>query len=290
MDAQKAINRRDFLRYAALGTAATAAPAVLAGNATAAGRPDHAGRRIPQAKLGVQLYTLRSVMAEDVEGTLETVADIGYREVELAGLYGYSPSEMRSLLDSLKLKAPSSHIGLGEIRGDWEQTLEDARTLGQRYIGVAFANEDSLDDWRGLAEEFNEAGEAAREAGLEFFYHNHDWEFEPIDGVRPYDLLLQETDPRFVSMEMDLYWVVVAGADPVAYFEEYPKRFPLVHVKDRAEDGSFADVGAGNIDFERIFDHRAEAGIRHYIVEHDNPSDPLDSIEDSYDYLREFRF
>lgn len=289
MNEQGGLNRRDFLRLA-LGTTVAAVPLAWTGNAAAA-RPAHAGRRIPRAKLGVQLYTLRSIMAEDVEGTLEAVADLGYREVEFAGLYGYSPEEMRELIESLKLKAPSSHDGLDQLRGDnLQPTLERAKTLGQRWVILPYFRSDSLDDYRQVAEDLNVAGEAARKHGLRVGYHNHDFEFEPIDGVRPYDLLLAETDPKLVDMEMDIYWVVVAGVDPVAYFEEHPRRFPLVHVKDMAPDGSFADVGEGTIDFERIFDHRAEAGIRHYVVEHDNPPDPLASIEDSYEYLRDFRF
>lgn len=226
-----------------------------------------------------------------LDPVLTRLSEIGYREVELAGQYGLSAAELREKMDSYRLRIPSSHIGLPEIRGNWRQVLEDARTLGQRYIGVAFipANDD-LDFWRGIAAEFNEAGRVARDMGLEFFYHNHNWEFDVIDGERPHDILLDETDPKVVSFELDLYWIVFAGVDPLTYFDREPRRFPLLHVKD-LKDGQWADVGEGTIDFGRIFRANPNSDAKHFFVEHDNPPDPLSSVEDSYDYLHdELRF
>jgi sugar phosphate isomerase/epimerase len=126
---------------------------------------------------------------------------------------------------------------------------------------------------------------------MQFAYHNHSFEFEPVDGKLPYDMLLAETDPKLVKMEMDLYWTVKGGADPLTYFKRYPGRFPLVHVKGMDKSGNMASVNASNsIDWKKIFAHSEEAGIRHYIVEHDNPTDPFESLKESYGYLEQLRF
>lgn len=292
------IDRRDFLRGAAtsavaagtLGTwatTATAQPGRGRGNGRGGG-----GRRLPPPKIGLQLYTVRNAISSmGLDPVLTRLSEIGYREVELAGQYGLSAAELREKMDSYRLRIPSSHIGLNEIRGDWRGVLEDARTLGQKYIGVAYIPpNDDLDFWRGIADEFNTAGRVAREYGLTFFYHNHNWEFDVIDGERPYDILLDETDPKFVSFELDLYWIIFAGVDPLTYFDRDPRRFPLLHVKDLL-NREWADVGDGEIDFGRIFRANSKSGAKRFFVEHDNPPDPLASVENSYDYLlEELRF
>lgn len=288
------IDRRDFLRGAATSAVAAGALGTWATTATAQPGPGPGtgrgggGRRVPPPKIGLQLYTVRNaISAMGLEPVLARLAQIGYREVELAGQYGLSAAELRETMDRYRMRIPSSHIGLNEIRGDWPQFLRDAQTLGQQYIGVAFipANND-LDFWRGIAQEFNEAGRVARDHGLTFFYHNHNWEFDVIDGERPYDILLDDTDPRWVQFELDLYWIVFAGVDPLTYFEREPRRFPLLHVKDLL-DRQWADVGDGEIDFGRIFRANPKSGAKRFFVEHDNPPDPLASVENSYDYLRE---
>ncbi len=239
-------------------------------------------------RIGIQLYTVRKLMARDAAGTLEKLAGIGYEEVEFAGLFGKSAREMRVLIDRYGLTAPSSHIGTAEMRGDWERTLADAATLGQSYITCAWIDERerTLNGYREIAALFNRSGEAARKAGLQLCYHNHDFEFARLGDTVPYDLLLRECDPNLVKMEMDIYWLVKGGRDPLEYFQWYPGRFPLVHVKDMDASGRMADVGNGVIGFRGIFERAKQAGIEHYFVEHDEPKDPIASARASYEYLR----
>ncbi len=238
--------------------------------------------------IGVQLYTVRELMRQDVERTLAAVAEIGYREVEFAGYFNVPPSRLRKILDANDLSAPAAHVGLTQLGSGWDGVLDAAGELGHRYVVTPWLPEDQRTDagYRRLAELCNRAGEAARERGITFAYHNHDFEFTPLGDVAPFDLLLAETDPRLVAFEMDLFWITKGGQDPLAYFERHPGRFPLVHVKDMAEDGSMVDVGQGRIDFARIFSRAPQAGIRHYFVEHDNPTDPLASIRRSFSYLK----
>jgi sugar phosphate isomerase/epimerase len=152
------------------------------------------------------------------------------------------------------------------------------------------AERTSLDAYRAFAARFNRAGERAQAAGLAFGYHNHDFEFAPLDGRVPYDVLIEETDPALVAFEMDLFWITKAGGDPGAYFQAHPGRFHLAHVKDMTADGSMAEVGAGRIDFASLFALGVAGGIRHWIVEHDRPSAPFDSLAASYRYLRALRY
>ncbi len=272
------LSRKDFI--AALPLGAVAAGFTLRGRGSAARRVN---------PIGVQLYTLRSVMGEDLEGTLEALAEIGYTEVEFAGLWGRTPTQMRAILDGFGLRAVSSHHGLNEVRGDWNATLEAAVTLGQDWVVVPSINDDerTLDGLLAVADDFNAAGEAAKAMGLGFGYHNHSWEFEPLaDGAIPYDLLLERCDAELVKMQMDVYWAIHAGADPVQYFGAYPGRFTTVHVKGRTSDGGMVPVGRGVIDWASIFTRSEQAGIEHYFVEHDQPDDALVSVRISYDALR----
>lgn len=246
-------------------------------------------------RIGVQLYTVRAAMAKDFEGTLAKVAGIGFQEVEFAGYFGRSPAAVREALHRNGLTSPSAHLPFEGLAGDWERLLEDCKTIGHDYALIAWTPQEarqSLDDWKRIAERFNRAGEAARRMGLTFAYHNHDFEFKPLEGRVPFDLLLESTDPELVRIEMDLYWISYGGADPFAYFTRYPGRFPLVHVKDlkRGAEHPMVDVGAGDIDWKGIFRKHAQAGIKHYFVEHDEPADAFASIAASYGYLRGLEF
>lgn len=247
-------------------------------------------------RIGIELYTVRREFAKDPEGTLARVAEIGYREVEFAEYPPGTPQEIRRMLDRHGLRAPASHVGLTELRTGWDAALERAGVIGQQYIVVAFVGQNerkNADDWKRIAASFNRAGATARKDGLSFCYHNHDFEFPPLDGVVPYDLLLGETDPKLVGLELDLYWISKAGKDPLDYFAKWPGRFPLVHVKDMDATPRrfFADVGKGTIDFRRIFRRARQAGIQHYFYEQDEtPGDPFDSARASYQYLRSLTF
>jgi sugar phosphate isomerase/epimerase len=247
-------------------------------------------------RIGVQLYTVREAMKKDLEGTLAQVAAIGYREVEFAGYFDHSPKEVRIALDRSALTSPSSHVGYDVIEKKWPETIESARVLGQSYIicpSIPESQRKNLDDWKKIVEFFNRTGEASQKVGIQFGYHNHTVEFDrnnSVDGKLQYDFLLAETDPKLVKMEMDLCWITAGGQDPLTYFDRYPGRFPLVHVKDWTKDGHMADVGRGAIDWQRIFAQSGKAGIQHYVVEHDEPKSPFDSLRVSYDYLRDLRF
>lgn len=238
---------------------------------------------------GVQLYTVREDMQADVRGTLGRVAQIGYKEVEFAGYFGLDPETIKGWLEEFDLAAPSSHVGYDQWKEDAAAVIGTAVEVGHEYVLVPGLPDDrrgSLDDYRFLAEEFNGYGEACQAAGIKFAFHNHDYEFRPIDGVIPFDILASETDPSFVNFEMDLFWTVTAGQQPVKYFEKYPGRFKMCHVKDMAADGSMVDVGAGQIDFAGIFAHAKIAGLKHFYVEHDDPDDGFASIEASLPVLR----
>ena len=276
--------RREFL--SGLGAAVLAARA----SALERWRFDRLG------KIGIQLYTVRRDFAKDVDGTLAKLAAIGYREVEFAGYPEGTAQSLRKILDRHGLRAPSSHVGIQNLRTDWDRTLDQAAVVGQRYIVVASIPAEehrTADDWKRIAALFNKAGEAARAKGIQFAYHNHDVEFVPLEGQLPYDLLLQEADPTLVQLEMDLYWITKGGQDPLAYFARWPGRFPLVHVKDMDATPRrfFTEVGKGTIDFKRIFRKAGQAGIRHYFYEQDDvPGSPFDSAKASYDYLRSLRY
>ena len=248
------------------------------------------GRRVERP--GLQLYTLRADMSRDFEGTLARVAELGYKEMEFAGYFNKSPSQVRSILDQNGLTSPASHIQLTEVRDNLEETIETAVAIGQKYIVVPIIspNERSLSDYQRHAETLNRAGEACRRAGIRMGYHNHDFEFVETSGRIPYDVLLEETDPDLVDFELDLYWIKNAGKDYSAYFEKHPGRFSMLHVKDMDEFGRMVEVGRGTIDFAEIFSHQDSAGIEHFFVEHDRPVNGLASVADSLYTLRNMTF
>ncbi len=293
------MNRRTFL-----GTATAAGAAALLANKFSWAAAE---RRIQ--RIGVQLYTVRDEMKADFAGTLSKVAAIGYKEVEFAGYFDHSPKEVRALLEKDGLTSPACHIQYDVLTDEkFPAEIESAKIIGQPYIVNPWVPEElrkTQDDWKRIAEKYNHIGEMSKKAGIQFAYHNHWFEFLPLEGKRPYDTLLEATDPNLVKMEMDLCWITVAGGDPVEYFNKYPGRFPLVHVKDmkklpkvtEAGGQDFGDslndmtaVGHGIIDWKRIFAYSDKAGIKHYIVEHDKPADPLQSIKESYAYLHNFRW
>jgi sugar phosphate isomerase/epimerase len=276
------MRRRSFLR-ATVGAGATLA---LPSSILQACRPESVPVSAGLDPIGVQLYTIRDLVREDMAGALAAVADIGYGEVEFAGYFDNNPVEIRAWLDDAGLTAPAAHVMLAPET--LESTLEDAAVLGHRYLVVPWIPPDmrqTLDDYRRVAEGFNEVGLTVREAGFQLAYHNHDFEFEPMDGQVPFDILLEETDTDLVQIELDLFWLTHGGGDPFDYFARYPGRYPMVHVKDRLADGTMVDVGDGAIDFPAIFADSKEAGIKHYFVEHDQPEEPLESIRRSYAHL-----
>jgi len=282
-------NRREFLHRLGAALALGALPRCADASNSEPSPSPRPGEEGEGPGLGIQLYTLRGVLPQDFDGTLARLAEIGYREVEFAGYHGREPAAVRAALKEAGLAAPSAHVPIEALENDWPRTLEAAQTIGHRWLVVAWVPEalrPDLDGWRRVAERFNRAAAAAREVGIGFAYHNHDFEFVPLEGRVPYDVLLEETDPDLVRLELDLYWIVKGGRDPLEYFQRFPGRFPLVHVKDMGEDGGMVDVGTGTIDFARIIARAEQAGITHWFVEHDVPADPFRTARVSYENLR----
>jgi len=291
------MNRRTFLETAATVAAATLLTSRLG---WAAG-----DRKID--KVGLQLYTVRDLMKTDFDGTIAKVASIGYKEVEFAGYFGRTGQQVRAACEKNGLAAVSTHVQYDELDDKFPAVIETSKTIGLKYIVCPWIPEDlrkSPDIWKQASEKFNRCGEQSQKAGLQFAYHNHWFEFLPVEGKLPYDELLKECDANLVKMEMDLCWITAAGADPLKYFNAYPGRFPLVHVKDLktmphitaggaqnyGDTVDLTEVGSGLIDWKRIFAQSDKAGIKHYIVEHDHPKKPFDSITASYQYLAKVRF
>ncbi len=252
-------------------------------------------------KIGVQLYTVRDLLQKDFEGTLAQVAKIGYKEVEFARYFEHvnelnpPPKKTREILDADGLSAPATHVPYSALAPEnWSKVIDAGKILGLKYIVNPSIDREVLkqpDGWKRAAETFNRAGAESLKSGIQLAYHNHVEEFKALpDGKLPYDVLLAESDPKFLKMEMDLGWAHVAGVDPIAYFKKYPGRFPLVHVKDFDKDGTMTEVGSGVVDWKAIFAKSNLAGIKHYFVEHDEPKSPLDSIKTSYQYLEKLRF
>jgi sugar phosphate isomerase/epimerase len=279
--------RRNFL--ATLGVAAFG----IAGRDAVAAELLASSKKIK--KVGIQLYTVRDLMKTDVPGTLAKVAAVGYKEVEFAGYFGHTPRQIRDLLKRNGLTSPSSHLSFESLEKDWQKQLDDAKTAGHTWVTIAWMPEEkrkTLDDWKRHAETFNRAAAQAKKSDLRFAYHNHDFEIRPINGTRPLDLLLSSTDPKLVDFELDLYWAVFGGGNPLDFFNRYPKRFPMVHVKDSsgAPDNKIVDVGQGKIDFRSIFAQSEKAGIKHYFVENDEPANADVTLRTSYNYLHALNF
>ena len=284
------MDRRDFIYtgLAAAGSVAFSCPSrVSEGEAADAAANELAGG--PRLdRIGVQLYTVRSLMSESVDRTLETIAEIGYREVEFAGLFDRTPGQVRETLDRVGLTAPATHHGIDVFRDGFDEAVETAATLGHRYLvlpSLPRSELESLDTIRRLADEMNEFGERCEAAGLRFAFHNHAVELQETDGAIPLQVFLERTDPALVTFEVDLFWMVHGGGNPIDYFDAHPGRFELCHVKDRTTDGEMVDVGRGVIDFASILGRADQAGLTHFFVEHDTPEDPAASVAASYEHL-----
>ena len=245
---------------------------------------------------GIQLYTVRAEMAKDFEGTLKAVAALGYKEFEFAGYNNKTPQEVKTLLGNLGVTAPSAHFALQEYDKNINKTVDIAKTIGHKILICPFLMPDqrkTLDDYRKVAAQLNKAGEACKKAGIQFGYHNHDFEFKEIEGKLPMDLLLAECDKNLVKIEMDLGWITYAGKDPLEYFAKYPGRFINFHVKDMNPNTKeiTVELGRGNVDFKRILAKSKQAGVQHYFVEQDRSTmSPLESIKISMDYLKKLEF
>ncbi len=229
---------------------------------------------------------------------LERVAKIGFHEVEVFDFYRNKPNVVSGWLETAGLVSSFSHVFLGTLRDPErrKEAIEAAKTIGNDYlvcVWIELEDRQSLDDYRPIADVLNEAGESCSAGGLTLAYHNHDFEFVPMEGALPFDLLLQRTDEERVVVEIDLYWITKAGADPFQYFAQYPGRFPLVHVKDMddTEARHFTEVGTGVIDFKTIFGRMDGTGARHFYIEQDESRlDPFEAARIGYEYLKSLEF
>jgi sugar phosphate isomerase/epimerase len=271
-----------------------AAAATVPGPGRAAAAPTAARRKL--ASVGLITGTIRKSLQEDREGTLKKVAAIGYRELEFGGTFDLPAKECRKMLDGLGLKALAAGNAMKSLQASLDGMLETAQVLGQKYIVCYWPWTDSksertLDDWKALGAALNQIGKRVKSAGLTFAYHNHDIEFRPVAETIPYDVVIEHSDPALVTFQMDLYWVTKGGQNPVTYLERYPGRFSLFHVKDMAKDSdAMVCAGEGRVDFPAVFARAARAGVKHFIVEHDRPADPMACITQSYRYLSGLRF
>jgi sugar phosphate isomerase/epimerase len=258
--------------------------------------------KLEPSAIGVQLYTVRDLLKANFEGTLAEVAKAGYKQVEFAGYFDRSPKDLRAMLDRLGLAAPSAHIPYSVLSDKWPGVLEDAHTLGHRYLVCPWIDDEirQRGGWREAAAVFNRAGAQAKKAGIQFAYHNHHFEFVPLEGKLAYDVILEQTDPDLVKMEMDLCWISVAGQDPQKYFTRWPGRYPLVHVKDvkkippregttpvafEAVFPEMTNIGDGILDWKKILGECEKAGVKYYFVENDYPKSPIEFLQASYKYL-----
>lgn len=295
------MNRREFLK----NTSLTAASLALAA-------PAFSNRFMGMRAIGLQLFTLFGALEQDVPGNLKKIADLGYAEIESAfsikpGYYGMSAKEFAALCKDLGLAWPSHHV-LGtpfvlppdakvpdslknmpkpkDLKNNAQELVDSAAEGGVKYLVCSSIDISSGDNVRSSVDILGKAGEIASKAGLTFAYHNHDKEFQPVDGVVPYDLFLTQLPPN-IKMELDLAWASKAGKDPVELFKKNPGRFPLWHVKDfDKEFKTLQPVGNGVIDFKKIFAAADTAGLQHAFVEHDMPPNAFESIAASITYLK----
>ena len=282
-------NRREFFQRAALISAG-----ILANPVDLFSKP--------KQKVGLQLYTLRNLISKDVRGVIAKVADIGFREVETygfspaGGFWGLKPKEFKALLRDNGLKSPSGHYNFEpylntDSMDSLNANIEAAQAIGQKYLTVPYLSEPlrkNLDSYKFLAAKLNQAAVVAQKAGLQLVYHNHDFEFKDFNGTTGYDILLRETNPADLKFELDIFWTVRAGKDPIALFDQSPGRYVTWHVKDMDKaDKSFTEVGSGSINYQQIFANARLSGMKHYFVEQDVIKiDPYESITRSFQHLK----
>ena len=275
---------------------------------------------------GLQLYTLGDLMTTDPAGTLQKLAAIGYKEVESAAsqkgnYYGFKPKEFAAMVKEAGLHWRAAHVGgvafntnqimkmaktaadstriqammermknrppMLNLKDNFQQLADDAAAGGLSYLVCSSIPVNTLDEMKGAVEVFSKAGEACKKAGVQFAYHNHVTEFDTIEGHRPFDYILSNTNKDEVKMEMDLGWATVAGQDPVALFALHPGRFPLWHVKDMDKiKKSPTEVGQGMVDFKRIFAHASQAGTKYFFIEQDGAPQPLQNVTNSFNSLK----
>jgi sugar phosphate isomerase/epimerase len=278
------ISRRAFLKNTTL-TAATLASSSLV--ALAAGKA---------TRVGIQLYTVRKEMLADATGTLKSLAGLGFKEIESArsdkgNYYGLSAKEIKAICSDLGMKLRSGHV---HVDADWAKTLDLASESGQEYVicSTMPSPGQTIDNYKRVAETFSKSGEECKKRNLKFGYHNHDYEFESENGKVLYDVLLDNTEPSLVHMELDLGWVKAIGKDPLDYFKKYPGRFPLWHLKDMdPQKKESTEFGKGNLNIGQIMSNMTLSGLKYFFVEQEEySSTPLESMKQNLAYLKKLGY
>lgn len=275
-------------RRALLGGIGGATALAMTGTALAA------QRRVK--RFGIQLYSLREAAKADPIGTLRRVKALGYSEIELGGppYSTMDPKVLRRELVCIGLTASSMHVQTAEFEADAAKVFAQAKTLGCSYVVLPFLSEDrrsTIAQCQATAALLTRLGTQAKAEGITFAYHNHQFEFEPVEGKLPFDIFFGESDPAVVKIELDLFWAAKAKADIPAIFAKYAGRIPLCHVKDISADGRMVAVGSGVLDFAAMFAKSQQAGLQHYYVEHDNPPAPYwPTIKACADHMKTLRF
>jgi sugar phosphate isomerase/epimerase len=297
------VTRRNFLQSAA-ATMVCGAAALKSGKLMASpfGLP-----------IGLQLYSVREMIAKDYEGTLKHIAALGYKDVEAAGYFGHTVEQVKQAMQAAGLNLVSAHYSLPDLNRDLEQTIAFNKELGVNYIICSFpgikdpsrlkdkkfstiVQSFTMEDYRWNADQFNQIGAKVKAAGMRFGYHNHTMEFGKQDGVIPFDEMIRLTDPSLVTFEMDCGWVTVGGGDPVQYLREYPKRISMLHIKDFKHTDQpasviapppAAELGTGTVNFRGIFEAASKANIKHYFVEQEGFDMPAwDALKIDADYMK----
>ena len=247
-------------------------------------------------RIGIQLYSVRNEMLADAVGTLRQLAKIGYKELESArsekgNYYGLQPKEIKKIVSDLGMTLRSGHV---HVDKDWQRSIDSAAEAGQDYLVCSSlpSKRQTVDNYKSVAETFSKAREDCKKSNIIFGYHNHEYEFEKENGQVLYDVLLNNTDPNLVTWELDLGWVVASGNDPLAYFNKYPGRFPLWHLKDMdvAKQRS-TEFGKGQIKVLEILKNAKLSGVKHIFVEQEEyASTALESMKYDFDYLQKLDF
>lgn len=236
--------------------------------------------------VGLQLYSLRDSFKNDVPGTLDKVKALGFKYVELAGTYGLSAAEFKKLLDDRGLVPVAGHFSLDLYQKDVDSVIRDAKALGLKYVGTAWIpHQDpfTIDQALAAAAAFNAAGKAVAAHGLHFYYHNHGYEFQPHTAGTLLDVLIQKTDPKYVTFQMDLLWTIFPGQDPAALLLKYPGRWQLMHLKDlrKGVQGDLSGgtdvrndvtLGSGQMDFPAVLEAARKSGVKWYFIEDESPT------------------
>ena len=284
-------SRRTFLKHTGLLAAAVAVT------------PSFACTPVAKKPIGLQLYSLRDIIKNDIKSIITKVAAIGYKEVETYsytakdGFWGLDAKAFKALLSQHGMTSPSGHFGMddfmsGSSSDALKSYIEAANILGSEYVTVPWLGakiRQNADDYKKIAAKLNEAGTLCKASGLKLAYHNHDFEFTKIGDTTGFNIMLNETDKKLVDFELDLYWAVRSGNDPLALFKAHPGRFTMWHIKDmdKTKNSVNTEIGQGAVDFKSIFIGAKQAGVKHYFVEHEfnYKPDELGSIKTSFDYV-----